>query len=172
MAKDKLNPLRTKFDISVEVDGDEYKLVFKPVNKIIQEKLNSGRDETKAQYEDVDNKKAALKEIKELKAVNDEILKTHGEKGGIGTEQKTEILLENKKYVSEISSLEKEIAKLEKEVLDINSAIEIYYKQMFDECVSGEDKVKLQKTIEDSGIAYSVIIVYLNEAMREIQEKK
>lgn len=172
MAKDKLNPLRTKFEISIEIDGTEYKLVFKPVNKVIQEKLNSGRQETKAQYEDVDNKRAELKEKKELKAVNDEILKTHGEKGGITTEQKTETLLENRAYISEISALEKEIARLEKEVLDINSAVEVYYKQMFDECVSGEDKIKLQKIIENEGIAYSVISVYLNDAARIAQEKK
>ena len=172
MAKDKLNPLRTKFDLTIEVDGSEYKLTFKPVNKIIQEKLDKNRNESKAQYETVDDKRNQLKEIKELKAVNDEILKTHGEIGGISTEQKTEILLENRKYISKISSLEKLIAKKEKEVLDINSAIENYYKQMFDECVSGEDRVKLQKLIEDEGIAYSVISVYLNEAVREIQEKK
>ena len=172
MVKDKLNPLRTKFNITIEIDDIYYKVTFKPVNKIIQEKLNLGRDESKAQYEDVDNKRLELKETKELKFLNDEILKTHGEIGGISTEQKTEILLENRKYISKISSLEKLIAKKEKEVLDINSAIENYYKQMFDECVSGEDRVKLQKLIEDEGIAYSVISVYLNEAVREIQEKK
>lgn len=172
MAKDKLNPLRTKFDIEIEVDGIVYKIVFKPVNKVIQEKLNLSKDQTRSQYEDVDNKRAELKEIKDLKAVNDEILKTHGETGGISTEQKTSILLENKDYVLRISLLEKEIKKIDNEVLDVNSAIENYYKEMFEECVSGEDRVKLQKTIEDNGISYSVIIVYINEALRESQEKK
>ena len=172
MAKDKLNPLRTKFDLVIEVDGSEYKLTFKPVNKIIQEKLDKNRNESKAQYETVDDKRNQLKEIKELKAVNDDLLKTHGEDGGISTKQKTTILLENKKYVSDISSLEKDITSLEKEVLDVNSAVEQYYKEMFEECVTGEDKVKLQKTIDENGLSYSVIIIYINESLRLSQEKK
>ena len=172
MANDKLNPLKTKFELSIEIDSVEYKLTFKPVNKIIQEKLDKNRKESKAQYETVDDKRNQLKETKELKAVNDDLLKTHGEIGGIGTEQKTEILLENKKYVSDISSLEKDIKTLEKEVLDINSAVEQYHKEMFNECVSGEDIVKLKNTIEENGLSYSVIIVYINEALRLSQEKK
>lgn len=172
MVKDKLNPLRTKFDVILEIDDLEYKVVFKPVNQNIQKKLNKGREKNKAQYEDIDSKRVQLKEIRELKSVNDEILKTHGEIGGIKTEQKTSILLENKNYVSQISALEKEIKELEKGSLDLDAAVEQYYKEMFNECVTGGDKTKLQKKIEDDGISYSVISVYLNDAMRVSQEKK
>jgi seryl-tRNA synthetase len=181
MAKDKnkLNPLKTSFEVEVAVDGVNHKLVFKPVNKIIQEKLNSNRNQSKAQYEDVDSKRAELKEIKELKAINDEILTTYigsgadkENKDGISLKQRTTILMENKDFITKISSLEKEIKKLQEEVLDVNSAIENFYKQMFEECVSGEDRVKLQKTIEENGISYNVIITYIDEAMREAQEKK
>ncbi len=172
MAKDKLNPLRTKFEISIEIDGTEYKLVFKPVNKVIQEKLNLGREATRAQYEVIDNKKVELTEIKELKAINDGLLETYGEEYGINPKEKTAILIENKKYVPKISSLTKDIKELEKDVSDVNTSIEAYYKQMFDECISGEDKIKLQNTIENEGFAYSVINVYLNNAARIAQEKK
>ena len=75
-------------------------------------------------------------------------------------------------FFIEISSLEKDIKTLEKEVLDVNSAVEQYYKEMFEECVAGEDRVKLQKTIEDNGLSYSVIIIYINESLRISQEKK
>ena len=172
MVKDKLNPLRTKFELSIDIDGTEYKLTFKPVNKIIQEKLDKKRNESKAQYETVDDKRNELKEIKEQKAVNDDLLKTHGEIGGISTEQKTSILLENKGYIKSISSLEKEIISLEKDVLDVNSAVEQYYKEMFEECVAGDDRIKLQKTIEENGLSYSVVIIYINESLRLSQEKK
>lgn len=172
MAIDKLNPLRTKFDITIEVDDEPYDLVFKPVNKIIKEKLDLDLNATKAQYEDIDSKRVELKEILELKSVNDDLLKTHGEDGGIKTEHRTAILLENKDYVTRISLLEKDIANLDKQVLDVNSAVEVHFKKMFEECVSGKDKLKLQKIIDENGIAYSVVNVYLNRAVREIQEKK
>ncbi|PZP12164.1 MAG: hypothetical protein DI602_10110 [Aliarcobacter butzleri] len=172
MAKDKLNPLKTKHDIEVELDDVSYKLVFKPINKHTQEKLDKTKNESKEQYETVDSKKVELKEYKDLKSVNDDLLKTFGAVGGITLEQKTSILIENKEYVIKISSLEKQIRNIEKDLTDVNVAVENYYKQFFEESIEGTDKVKFQKAIDDAGISYAVINVYIIEALKESQEKK
>lgn len=176
MAKDKLNPLKTKHDIDMELDGTPYKLIFKPVNKHIQEKLNSARDANKKQYEESDSKRFELQGYLNLKALNDELLATftvdENVKGGITLEQKTATLLENKGLVEKISTLEKEIKELDKDLEDVNIVVESYYKQKFEECVSGEDKVKFQKAIDDAGLSYSLVDIYLNEAVRAAQEKK
>lgn len=166
MAKDKLTPLRTKFDIELQIDNEVFKLVFKPVNIPTKKKLDSLRDQSIEEYECIDSKRAALKELKELKAVNDELLKVEN------LDNKTEILIENKKYIKDISSLEKEIRDVEKTLEDFNSKSEVFYKTVFEECISGEDKVKLQKTIEDMGISYLSINSHINEAVRVSQEKK
>ena len=172
MAKDKLNPLRTKHEIEVELDSTPYKLTFKPVNKHILEKLDSVKNTNKEQYETSDAKRLELKETRDLKIVNDELLSTFGSDGGIALSVKTSLLLENKAWVKQISSLEKEIKELDKDLQDVNIAVEDYYKQMFNECVSGEDRVKFQKAIDDAGISYSVVNIYLSEAVRTAQEKK
>ncbi len=172
MANDKLNPLRTKHDIDMELDDVIYKVTYKPVNKHIQEKLNTTREANKEQYEEIDSKRFELKGYLNLKALNDDLISTFGTEGGISLKDKTEILLENKDYIQKISSLEKEIKKLDKALEDVNEAIEKYYKQMFEECISGEDKVKFQKAIDDAGLSYSLINIHVHEAVRVAQEKK
>lgn len=172
MAKDKLNPLRTKHDIDIVLDDTTYKVTFQLVNKHIQEKLNTTKEKNKEQYEDVDSKRFELKEYLNLKSLNDDLISTFGAEGGISLKQKTEILLENKKYLEKISSLEKDIKKLNEDLQDVNEAIENYYKQMFEECISGEDKVKFQKAIDDAGLSYSLINIHVHEAVRVTQEKK
>ena len=92
----KLSPLKTKHDIEVDLDGVVYKLTFSPLNKHTQEKLDAFRKDAKEQYVTVDSKNAELKEYKEIKAVNESLLQTFGEAGGIALEQKTAILIENK----------------------------------------------------------------------------
>lgn len=176
MAKDKLTPLKTKHDIDIELDDVIYKVTFKPVNKQIQEKLNTTREKYKNEYEEIDAKRFELKDYLNLKVLNDELLATYTTdkevKGGINLEQKTATLLENKDLVKKISSLEKEIKKLNKDLEDVNVTSEAYYKQMFDECISGNDKVKFQKAIDDAGLSYSLINIHVHEAVRAAQEKK
>lgn len=172
MAKDKLNPLKTKYEIELELDSIPYELTYKPVNKHILEKLNAAKDTNKEKYEINDAQRSKLKEIKDLKAVNDELLSTYGLDGGISLKEKTTLLQENKTWVREISSLTKELNELDKDLLDVNIAVEDYYKQMFDECVSGKDRVKFQKAVDDAGISYSIINVHLGEAVSVAQEKK
>ena len=168
----KLNPLKTKHDIEVDLDGVVYKLTFSPLNKHTQEKLDAFRKDAKEQYVTVDSKNAELKEYKEIKAVNENLLQTFGEAGGIALEQKTAILIENKEYVKKINSLEKEIEILKKDLEDINVSVENYYKKFFEESISGKDKVKFQKAVDDAGISYSIIRAYILEAVEESVEKK
>ncbi len=167
MAKDKLTPLRTKFDIEIQIDDDNsYKLVFKPVNKKTKEMLDSLIDEGIKEYEDVDSKRAKLKELIELKDVNTELLKVPN------LDNRTDILMENKKYITEISSLEKEIRDIDKTSEKMNTKTENFYKTLLDECLSGEDKVKFFKAIEDMGLSYIVVNAHVNKAVVAAQEKK
>ena len=172
----KLNPLKTKHDIDIEIDGVPYKVTFKSVNKHIQEKLYATKEKYKEQYEEIDSKRFELKEYMNLKALNDELLATYtvdeNVKGGICLEQRTAILLENKEFISKIHSLEKDIKKLDEDLQDVNDVVEIYHKQKFEECISGEDKVKFQKAIDDAGLSYSLVNIYVDDAVRATQEKK
>ncbi len=171
-----LNPLRTSFDIDMELDEVPYKLTFKLVNKQIKEKLDSLLDENKKEFEESDTKRFMLKEYMDLKRVNDELLATYTTdedvKGGITLEQRTSLLLENKGYVKSINSLEKEIKNLDKDLKDVNVSVENYYKEMLESCITGEDKIKFFKAVDDAGISYTLVNAYVTEAVRAAQEKK
>jgi uncharacterized protein (UPF0335 family) len=178
MAKktEKLNPLRTNFDIDFELDKVPYKLTFNLVNKKIKEELDLLLDENKKEFEESDVKRFELKEYLDLKRVNDELLATYTTdedvKGGITLEQRTALLLENKGYIKSINSLEKEIKNLDKDLKDVNASLEDYYKKMLESCVSGEDKVKFFKAVDEAGISYTLVNVHINAAVRVAQEKK
>ena len=47
-----------------------------------------------------------------------------------------------------------------------------YYKKFFEESISGKDKVKFQKAVDDAGISYTIIRAYILEAVEESVEKK
>lgn len=173
---EKLNPLRTNFDIDLELDKVPYKLTFKLVNKQIKEKLDSLLEENKKEFEESDSKRFELKEYFDLRRVNDELLTTYTTdedvKGGITLEQRTALLIENKEHITTINSLEKEIKILDKDLKDVNVNVENYYKEMLESCVTGEDKVKFFKAVDEAGISYTLVNVHINEAVRAAQEKK
>jgi hypothetical protein len=164
--KKALGPLKTKHDVVIEIDDLSFNITVRSVNKLIQEKLDKTRKDGASRYEAVDSKRIRLKEINELKDINDLILKSDDTQG------KSKIYLEQKQYISEAFKLEKEIKDLEKDLTSVNEMLEDYYKQMFEECISGTNKVALENCIKDNGISYSVLYIYINEAVKVAIEKK
>ena len=152
-------------------------MVIQPnLNKQIKEKLDSLLEKNKKEFEESDSKRFKLKEYLDLKRVNDELLATYTTdedlKGGITLEQRTALLLENKEYIKSINSLEKEIKNLDKDLKDVNVSVENYYKEMLESCITGEDKIKFFKAVDDAGISYTLVNAYVTEAVRAAQEKK
>lgn len=164
--KKALGPLKTKHDVVIEIDELSFNITVKSVNKLIQEKLDKTRKDGVARYEAVDSKRIKLKEINELKDINELILKSND------VEDKSKIYLEQKEYITEAFKLEKEIKELEKDLTSVNEILEDYYKQMFEECISGINKVALENCIKEKGISYSVLYIYINEAVKVAIEKK
>lgn len=167
-----INPLKTSFDLTLTIDDTDFKIVFKPINKHTQKKLDELKEESKLKYEDIDNKRLELKEYKDLMASNSELINTFGENGGITLEDKTKFLLENKEYLKAINSLEKELLRLEQTIPSIDDELENYSKQLFNETVVGEDKLKLIKAIDDIGISYFRINSHIDGLVKETIEKK
>lgn len=162
----KLNPLRTKHETSLEIDDIAYKFTYKALNKEIQADLDNFKNENITKYETVDEKRFELKQLKEIKTLNEEIVKD------TTFLDKAKIFFEQKELVKKISTLEKEIKNLEKDLKNIDDVLEEYHKKQFDLCVTGEGKVPLQKAIEDAGISYIVANIHIAEALKEAVEKK
>ncbi|OCL85745.1 hypothetical protein AAX26_01812 [Aliarcobacter thereius] len=162
----KLNPLKTKHDLELEIDGVLYKFTYKSLNKHIQQELDEFKNKNTLKYELIDEKRAELKELKELKALNAEIIKD------TNLLDKAKIFFEQKELVKKINILEKELKTIEKDYEKIDEVVEEYYKKQFDLCVVGTGKVALVKAIEDAGISYAIATVYITEALKVAVEKK
>ncbi|WP_026804682.1 hypothetical protein [Aliarcobacter lanthieri] len=162
----KLNPLRTKHDLSLMIDDITYKFTYKSVNKQTQIELDNFKNENSLTYETIDSKRAELKDLKEIKALNEEIVKD------TNLIDKAKIFFEQKELVKKISALEEELKNIDKDIKDIDAVVEEYYKKQFELCVIGDGKIDFQKAIEDAGISYAVINIYIQEALKEAVEKK
>ncbi|RBQ28416.1 hypothetical protein [Aliarcobacter vitoriensis] len=162
----KLNPLKTKHDLTLVIDDVSYKFTYKPVNIQTQSELDDFKNKNSLEYEKIDEKRAELKDLKEMKALNEEIVKD------VNLIDKAKIFFEQKELLKKISALEKELKELEKDIKNIDDVVEEYYQKQFELCVIGDGKVALQNAIEDAGISYAVINVYLQEALKEAVEKK
>ena len=64
------------------------------------------------------------------------------------------------------------IKNLDKDLKDVNVSVENYYKEMLESCITGEDKIKFFKAVDDAGISYTLVNAYVTEAVRAAQEKK
>lgn len=158
--------LRTKYDLEVQIDDTVYKFIFKPVNKKIEEELNLLRNESVKNFEATDEKRAELRDLKELKILNEEILKDEN------YTSKASVYKEQKELILKISNLEKELKSLGDDREKVTKSLEEYYKKAFDLCVVGEGKVAFQKIIEDTGISYLVVNEHINKALNKAIEKK
>ena len=161
-----LNPLRTKFEITIHIDETPYNVVVKAVNKDIQAKLSANLKENASKYEELDSKKYELKELNSLKQVEEQILK----EGNVV--EKSRVWFSHRDLISKISNLEKELRILEKNARNIHETVEEHYKELFNLCVAGEDKAKLELCINENGLSYETLYLHINELVRVAQEKK
>lgn len=162
----KLNPLKTKHDITVYVDDKPYPIIYKALNKKIQEELEEFKEKQIASYEKYDEKRAELRELIEIKNLNSEIVKD------TNLLDKAKIFFEQKEIVKQVSFLEKEIKELGNIQKQLEQDVEEYYKKQFELCVVGEGKTAFQKAIDEAGISYSIVNIHINEALKESVEKK
>ncbi|MGB7402702.1 MAG: hypothetical protein WA916_08975 [Arcobacter sp.] len=157
----------TKHDISLEIDGVEYKIVVAEPTKEQKEELNKFLNQSNDEREKLDDLHSKLTEYK-----NDfEINKTILEHGSI--KEKASVWLEQKSLNKQITKTTKELNEIKKILTPLDEVMEEGFKKRFDFIVSGEGKVELKKQIEDNGgLSYLSIIMVIGEEIKKSKEKK
>lgn len=158
--------LRTKFNLEIKIDETNYEFVFSPINKTIEKELNSLQKESLKAFEKSDELKAEIIDLKEMKSLNDEILKDENYKN------KSKIYDEQKELITNIRVKEKELKELGDDRERVAKSIEEYYKKAFELCVNGEGKVALEKAVEENGISYGALHSTISQALAKAMEKK
>lgn len=168
--------IKTEYKIKFSIDDDEFDLVIKEPNleqkKLLEQKANEQKDkfislEQKAKDESELNLK--INEINETILINKDLIKESSPK------DKLMLLIENKNLIKEKTALLKDLAKLsaQNEIINtINDDLENLFKFKLDLLLDGVDRDKFISSIKAKGISYKLIWQYLDESIKEAQEKK
>lgn len=157
--------IKTKHDVTIEIDGDSFKVTVSEITKEIKKQLDANAKNRAAEFEELDNKTFELKELEEEYTLNKQILSS-------SENSDVELLKEQKAMNKRISSLKKDISELQKNLISVADAIEKNHEEAFDLCVKGENASSLKKKIDETGISYSLVYKSLRELVSKAIEKK
>ncbi|MFV0481845.1 MAG: hypothetical protein ACK5LP_07665 [Campylobacteraceae bacterium] len=166
--------LRTKFDVSILIDDQEFKIEVKEPSKketiLLQ---NITKEKTSFFNNDDANKKRRIEidiEIEEAESLleaNKEMLLE------IGTMGRFKILQENKILSSKIASLKKEKNSIPAiDIMEINKAFDDVMRYKYDLLVYGQQKDLLKNYIEERGITFVALWNELQNEISKAYEKK
>lgn len=158
--------IKTKHNISIEIDDIAYKVTVSEMTKDIKEKLENSSKQRALEFEEIDNLNFALAEMEEEYKINESILK----EGTVS--DKSKVWFEQKALNKKIFELRKKINESKKTTQTLHVSIEKYFEEAFDLCVKGENAVTLKNKIDEVGLSYSVIFDNIKKLIARSLEKK
>jgi len=166
--------LRTKYNITLEIDDEQFFIEVKEPSKTEKIKLEKHlEDKTSIFKKQIENEKEAetltieIEEAEELLNTNKELSRESG------IIDKLSLLLENKKLTSKISELKKRRSSIEKiDIKAMNTAFEEVAKEKYEILVSGNDKEKLKEYMKNNGVSYSLLWEEMQKEVLKAHEKK
>lgn len=168
--------IKTKYNATISIDDKEFSVVVSEPSLAQRKELESKASEQKARLDELSSINLQREQIsleiankERILSINTELLST------LSTEQKAELLKENKSICEQILELKKQVSKLNARLNsegEINAEFEklMEYKALM--LVSGGDKDELFALIKERGVAFSTLWSELNEAVLEGSQKK
>ncbi len=160
--------IKTKHDVTIEIDDKSFKITVQDLNKEMKVKLDESRKEKASQFEAIDDKNFALAEMQEEHSLNAQLL----EADSLDEMKKVEVIFEQKELNKKITNCKKEIQDLQLKTQTMNEALESHFEEAFDLCVKGENATSLKKKIDETGISYAVVFQEIKKLIAGSVEKK
>lgn len=162
----------TKYKVDFIIDDEVFKIEVKDPSfqeKKELENLTAKSKEKLANFNIINAKKQTIlnriEYKKELIEINKELLKS--------SENKSEILKENRKFLQDIDALREELTSLKDIDLNaINDELEEALSFKNNLLIFGDDKEKLLKTLKNKGICNQKFWEVLSKEIQKEQEKK
>lgn len=168
--------IKTKYNATISIDDKEFSVVVSEPSLAQRKELESKAREQKARLDELSSINLQREQLsleiaskERVLSINTELLST------LSTEQKAELLKENKSICEQILELKKQVSKLNAKLNsegEINAEFEklMEYKALM--LVSGGEKDELFALIKERGVAFSTLWSELNEAVLEGSQKK
>ncbi|MBE2985549.1 hypothetical protein CCAL12920_00715 [Campylobacter sp. RM12920] len=154
--------MRTRFPFTLEIDDENFKLIYKDPNKKQSDEFLSDFKSLKAVLDSYDELKSEIEMLIEKKELKKELVKD------IGKESKKELTNEIFALIDEIADKKSKLKEFDDKSVDLEAVAE----KRFEFCVEGEDKERLKRLISQNAISYHQLIDAIDKAVAKEREKK
>lgn len=157
--------ITTEYKINLKIDNEVFKLEIKDPSKKEKEALEAKANQSMKALNELQNLNDELSLNESIIKTNSDLIKQNS------ALDKTKLLLENKELLIKNAAIKKDLLSLQNQD-DISANLERLFRLRSELFISGEDKERLFKTLDEKGVRYESLWEHLNKEILKENEKK
>lgn len=157
--------ITTEYKINLTIDDEVFELKIKDPSKKEKQSLEAKANESMKTLNELQNLNDELSLNESIIKTNSDLIKQNS------ALDKTKLLLENKELLIKNAAIKKDLSNLQNQD-DISANLERLFRLRSELFISGEDKERLFKTLDEKGVRYESLWEHLNKEILKENEKK
>lgn len=157
--------ITTEYKINLKIDDEVFELKIKDPSKKEKQSLEAKANESMKTLNELQNLNDELSLNESIIKTNSDLIKQNS------ALDKTKLLLENKELYIRNAAIKKDLSNLQNQD-DISANLERLFRLRSELFISGEDKERLFKTLDEKGVRYESLWEHLNKEILKENEKK
>ena len=157
--------ITTEYKINLKIDDEVFELEIKDPSKKEKEALEAKANQSMKALNELQNLNDELSLNESIIKTNSDLIKQNS------ALDKTKLLLENKELLIKNAAIKKDLLNLQNQD-DISANLERLFRLRSELFISGEDKERLFKTLDEKGVRYESLWEHLNKEILKENEKK
>ena len=157
--------ITTEYKINLKIDDEVFELEIKDPSKKEKEALEAKANQSMKVLNELQNLNDELSLNESIIKTNSDLIKQNS------ALDKTKLLLENKELLIKNAAIKKDLSDLQNQD-DISANLERLFRLRSELFISGGDKERLFKTLDEKGVRYESLWEHLNKEILKENEKK
>lgn len=157
--------ITTEYKINLQIDDEVFELEIKDPSKKEKQALEAKANQSMKALNELQNLNDELSLNESIIKTNSDLIKQNS------TLDKTKLLLENKELLIKNAAIKKDLSNLQNQD-DISANLERLFRLRSELFISGGDKERLFKTLDEKGVKYENLWEHLNKEILKENEKK
>lgn len=157
--------ITTEYKVNLKIDDEVFELEIKDPSKKEKQSLEAKANESMKALNELQNLNDELSLNESIIKTNSDLIKQNS------ALDKTKLLLENKELLIKNAAIKKDLLSLQNQD-DISANLERLFRLRSELFISGGDKERLFKTLDEKGVKYESLWEHLNKEILKENEKK
>lgn len=157
--------ITTEYKVNLKIDDEVFELEIKDPSKKEKQSLEAKANQSMKALNELQNLNDELSLNESIIKTNSDLIKQNS------ALDKTKLLLENKELLIKNAAIKKDLLSLQNQD-DISSNLERLFRLRSELFISGGDKERLFKTLDEKGVRYESLWEHLNKEILKENEKK